>query len=107
MLLKSNQIEAARLFTNKNEHRPLCSHSFIINGKLVSTDGHAMLVQQLRDCNVNFKKIDINGDVGAYLHNNYDKDRHPYGLLARDGEHHGTLYHEYWANEIFNRFKEI
>lgn len=63
MLLKSNQIEAARLFTNKKETRPLCSHSFIINGKLVSTNGSAMLVQQLIDCNVNFKKIDINSIV--------------------------------------------
>ena len=63
MLLKSNQIEAARLFTNKKEINPLLSHSFIINGKLVSTDGHCMLVQQLIDCNVNFKKIDIDSIV--------------------------------------------
>lgn len=63
MILKSNQIEAARLFTNKKETRLLCSHSFIINGKLVSTDGHGMLVQQLTNCPVNFKKIDINSIV--------------------------------------------
>lgn len=63
MILKSNQIEAARLFTNRKETRPLCTHSFIINGKLVSTDGHAMLVQQLKDCDVNFKKVDINSIV--------------------------------------------
>lgn len=63
MILKSNQIEAARLFTNKKENRPLCTHSFVINGKLVSTDGHAMLVQQLKDCDVNFKKVDINSIV--------------------------------------------
>lgn len=66
------------------------------------------------DCAVNyfetqfdsFKKIDINGSFGEHLYNTYDAKKDPYGLLARDGEHHGTLYHQHWANEVFNRFKE-
>lgn len=59
MIITKNHIEAARLFTPKNNSYTAFDSSYLINGKLITTNGRAMLVQQVGG-DISGVKIDIN-----------------------------------------------
>lgn len=50
-----------------------------------------------------FHNIDINVLL-EYVYNNKNNE---YYELARDKEHYGTSYHEYWANFIYSKYLEL
>lgn len=98
---KTNKINLFSFSWDINDNKEINTINDTITNKYISTNdlfikifhfstfypiNHDSFVEYLIDCEIN----------------KYSK----YGMFARDGEHFGTYYHDYWANHMFDIYSK-